>query len=129
MKVNGTRISRIGSERAIGGNNIVTRDGVCHVVWQDVSRDGYLNRVRSYRSDTGRWTEPVTLNIGVDNHARPVITVDHEGRLHVVLSGHGTPVTYRSSAGVNDSSHGPRSSRPAPAPTPSWCATGTTRCS
>ena len=104
MKVNGTRISRIGSERAIGGNNIVTRDGVCHVVWQDVSRDGYLNRVRSYRSDTGRWTEPVTLNIGVDNHARPVITVDHEGRLHVVLSGHGTPVTYRSSAGVNDSS-------------------------
>ena len=99
-------ISRIGSERAIGGNNIVTHDGVCHVVWQDVSREGYLNRVRSYRYDTGRWTDPVSLNIGVDNHARPVITVDHEGRLHVVLSGHGTPVTYRSSVGVNDSSEG-----------------------
>ena len=104
MTVNVERISRIGSERAIGGNNIVTRDGVCHVVWQDVSREGYLNRVRSYRYDTGRWTEPLTLNVGVDNHARPVITVDHEGRLHVVLSGHGTPVTYRCSAGVNDSS-------------------------
>ena len=98
------RISRIGSERAVGGNNIVTHDGVCHVVWQDVSREGYLNRVRSYHYDTGRWTEPVTLNIGVDNHARPVITVDHEGRLHVILSGHGTPVTYRSSAAINDSS-------------------------
>ena len=104
MTVNGARISRIGSERAIGGNNIVTHDGVCHVVWQDVSREGYLNRVRSYRYDTGRWTDPVSLNIGVDNHARPVITVDHQGRLHVVLSGHGTPVTYRSSEGVNDSS-------------------------
>ena len=104
MSVNVERISRIGSERAIGGNNVVTRDGVCHVVWQDVSREGYLNRVRSYRYDTGRWTEPATLNVGVDNHARPVITVDHEGRLHVVLSGHGTPVTYRRSAGVNDSS-------------------------
>ena len=104
MTVHGARISRIGSERAIGGNNIVTRDGVCHVVWQDVSRDGYLNRVRSYRHDTGRWTEPVTLNVGVDNHARPVITVGHDGRLHVVLSGHGTPVTYRSSMRANDSS-------------------------
>ena len=104
MAVNVARISRIGSERAIGGNNIVTRDGVCHVVWQDVSREGYLNRVRSYCYDTGRWTDPVTLNVGVDNHARPVLTVDHRGRLHVVLSGHGTPVTYRSSAGVNDSS-------------------------
>ena len=98
------RISLIGSERAIGGNNIVTHDGVCHIAWQEVSREVYLNRVRSYRCDTGQWTEPATLNIGVDNHARPVITVDHEGLLHVVLSGHGTPATYRSSAGLNDSS-------------------------
>ena len=130
MTVNVERISRIGSERAIGGNNIVTRDDVCHVVWQDISRQGYLNRVRSYRYDTRRWTEPLTLNVGVDNHARPVITVDHEGRLHVVLSGHGTPVTYRCSAGVNDSSAvDARTARPAPAPTPSWCAPRTTRCS
>ncbi len=100
------RISEIGSERATGGsgNKIVTYDGKTHVVWQDISREGYLNRVRSYCHRTDEWSETVTLNSGVDNHARPVITIDYDSTLHVVLSGHGTPVTSRSSVRPNDSS-------------------------
>ena len=103
-QMNRSLISHTGSERATGGNGnkIVTFDGVTHVVWQDVSRRGYLNQIRSYHHDSATWTDTQTLNIGVDNHARPVITVDHSGYLHIVFSGHGSPVTYRRSTRPND---------------------------
>lgn len=103
---NSLAISTTGSERAtVGdGNKIVTADGVTHVVWQDIGRDGYLNRIRSLDSATASWTEPVTLGRGIDNHARPVLTVDGDGYLHVVLGGHGSPVTWRRSLRPGDSS-------------------------
>tara|TARA_A100001037_G_scaffold88644_1_gene80335 strand:+ start:1066 stop:2379 length:1314 start_codon:yes stop_codon:yes gene_type:complete len=99
-------ISEIGSERAtVGdGNKIVTWESKVHVVWQDISRDGYLNQVRSFDQAAGTWSETVTLGKGLDNHARPILSVDHDGYLHVVLGGHNSPVTWRRSVRPNDSS-------------------------
>ena len=110
-------ISTQGGERATqgAGGKLVTRDGKTHVVWQDsvapalptpgnVPRsDGYLNQVRTYDHATGAWSPVVTLNKGIDNHARPNLCMDHQGFLHVVISGHGTPVTYRRSLRPDDS--------------------------
>ncbi|MFW5798706.1 MAG: BNR-4 repeat-containing protein [Planctomycetota bacterium] len=113
-------VSGQGSEAATvgGGGKLVTRDGKTHVVWQDLASavtykagggnvprsHGYLNRVRTFDHATGEFSEPVTLNKGVDNHARPNICMDHDGILHVVISGHNTAVTYRRSLKPNDSS-------------------------
>ena len=107
VEVSTDLVSAKGSERATSGSGgkIVTFDGVTHVVWQDATDSGaYLNRVRSMNRTTGKWSEPFTLNKGKDNHARPVIAVDREGYLHVILSGHSSPVTYRRSVRPNDSS-------------------------
>ena len=99
-------ISTIGSERATsgGGNKIVSYQGRIHVVWQDATKDGYFNRVRTLDHATGKWSGTVTLNKGRDNHARPVLTIDHDGYLHAVMSGHSSPVTHRRSTCPNDSS-------------------------
>jgi len=101
----GQLISPIGSERATSGagNKIVTFGKKSHVVWQDADESGnYFNRTGSYDHTTGQWTEPFTLNRGRDNHARPVVAVDAEGYLHVILSGHNSPATYRRSVRPND---------------------------
>ena len=98
-------ISEQGSERATCDyGKIVSCEGKTHVVWQDVSREGYLNRVRSYDHTAAAWTEPVTLGIGRDNHARAVMTIDHDGYLHVILGGHGSPVDWCRSVEPHDSS-------------------------
>lgn len=99
-------ISDVGSERATtgAGNKIVTFKGKTHVVWQKAARLGYFNKVRTYDHADGQWSKEVSLNQGVDNHARPVITVDHQGYLHVVMSGHNSTVTYRRSLRSNDAS-------------------------
>ena len=101
-------VSEIGSERATStfGNKLVTYGEKTHVVWQDATSPvrEYLNEVRTLDHGTGQWSETVTLGTGVDNHARPVITVDHEGYLHAILGGHNSPVTYRWSVRPNDSS-------------------------
>lgn len=102
----GELISSIGSERATSGAGakIVTFHGGTHVVWQDATDEGYFNRVRTLDHATGKWSEPFTLNRGRDNHARPIITVDENGTLHAILSGHNSPVTYRRSLRPGDSS-------------------------
>ena len=99
-------VSNDGSERATvgNGNKIVTYQGKTHVVWQDISREGYLNQVKSYDHKTEAWSEPFTLGTGIDNHARPIITVDYDGYLHAIQSGHNSPVTWRRSLKPNDSS-------------------------
>ena len=97
--------SEQGSERATNdGGKIITLDGRTHVTWQDVNRDGYFNRVRTLDHRSGTWSEPVTLDSGVDNHARAVLAADPDGVLHAVLGGHGTEVSWRRSAAPNDSS-------------------------
>ncbi len=102
----GVVISSVGSERATtgAGNKIVTFEGKTHVVWQKSAKRGYYNKIRTYDHATSEWSKEVTLNQGVDNHARPVITVDSEGYLHVVMSGHNSTVTYRRSLRPNDAS-------------------------
>lgn len=78
----------IGSEAATnGGGKISTYGGKTHVVWQDSTRRGYLNRMRTLDHDSGKWIKSFTLNRRVDNHARPVIAIDHHRYLHVVMSG------------------------------------------
>jgi hypothetical protein len=97
-------LSDIGSERATSGsgNKLVTFGGKTHVVWQDRTKEGYFNRVRTYDHKTKELSPTVTLNKGKDNHARPVIAVDQGGYLHVVMSGHNSPVMYRRSEEPND---------------------------
>ena len=48
-------ISQVGSERATSGagNKVVTYEGRTHVVWQDVTGEGYFNRVCTFDRDTG----------------------------------------------------------------------------
>lgn len=99
-------ISEQGSERATCayGNTIVTYEGKTHVVWQDVTRQGYFNKIRTLDHATGEWSTTVTLNKGRDNHALPALTIDHDGYLHAIMSGHNSPVTRRRSLKPNDSS-------------------------
>ncbi|MBN4073926.1 BNR-4 repeat-containing protein [bacterium AH-315-E10] len=106
MKLEKKRISEIGSERATsgGGNKIVTYEGKTHIVWQDVTEDGYLNQIRTLNHKSGKWSDTFMLNKGLNNHARPVLSIDQNGYLHAIMSGHNSPVSYRRSQSPNDSS-------------------------
>lgn len=97
-------ISEIGSERATSGagNKIVTHKGKTHMVWQDATDEGYFNQTRSFDHASGVWSNTFTLNKGVDNHARPVLMIDHQGYLHAIMSGHSSPVMHRQSIRPND---------------------------
>ena len=99
-------ISEIGSERATSGNGnkIVTFDGKTHIVWQDSIDEGYFARVRTLRNASGEWSPIYTLGKGRDNHARPTITVDSKGYLHVIIGGHHSGLQYRRSVRPNDAS-------------------------
>lgn len=99
-------ISEIGSERATSGNGnkIVTFDGKTHVVWQDSIKEGYFARARSLDRASGKWSPVYTLGKGKDNHARPTITVDSRGYLHVIIGGHHSGLQYRRSVRPNDAS-------------------------
>ena len=98
-------ISAQGSERATNDSGkIITFEGRTHVAWQDVTREGYFNRVRTYDHAAGHWGEPVTLDTGVDNHARAVLSIDADGVLHAILGGHGTPVRWCHALARNDAS-------------------------
>ena len=69
-----------------------------------MTREGYFNRVRTYEHATGEWSDPVTLDAGVDNHARAVLAIDNDGVLHAVLGGHGTSVRWCQALKTNDTS-------------------------
>ena len=99
-------ISNIGSERATqgNGNKIVTVGDKTHIVWQDSIEEGYFARVRTLNRKTGDWSEVITLGEGRDNHARPTITADSRGFLHVIIGGHHDGLQYRRSARANDAS-------------------------
>ncbi|MDQ3623543.1 MAG: BNR repeat-containing protein [Verrucomicrobiota bacterium] len=99
-------LSEFGSERSTTGpgNNIVTREGKTHVVWQDADANGYWSRIRTLNRGTGTWAPVVTLGLGVDNHARPCLAIDSTGHLHMVIGGHNTMMYYRRSVRPNDAS-------------------------
>lgn len=96
-------VSEQGSERATSDSGkIITYNGFTHVTWQDVSHEGYFNRVRTFDHAAGTWGEPFTLDIGVDNHARSVLAITPDGILHTILGGHATPVHWRHTLAPND---------------------------
>lgn len=99
-------ISTQGSERATTGPGtmIITASGKTHVVWQDSTTNGYFNRARTLDRASGKWSPVTTLNRGLNNHARPILTIDSGGFLHAVLSGHNSPTTYRQSKRPHDTS-------------------------
>lgn len=99
-------LSAEGSERATvgAGNMIVTVSGKTHVVWQAADTKGYRSMIRTFDRVAGKWSDSITLNKAYDNHARPYITVDSAGYLHVVTSGHNTPFSHVRSLRPNDSS-------------------------
>ena len=99
-------LSTAGSQSATNeaGNKIVTVGRRTHVTWQDVTPEGYFNRVRTLDLDTGEWSPTHTLGSAYDDHARAVMVADADGSLHVVLSGHNTPCTYRRSRAANEAS-------------------------
>ena len=96
-------VSTTASERGTSGvdNKIVTLDGKTHAVWQDSTDQGYVSVARTLDRESGEWSPPVTLGPGVDNHARPCLTVDSKGFLHAVIGGHNTPLRYLRSAQPN----------------------------
>lgn len=99
-------ISTIGSERATqgNGNKIVTVGEKMHIVWQDSMDVGYMARARTLDLKTGEWSDVHTLGGGTDNHARPTITADSRGFLHVIIGGHHSGLQYRRSVCANDAS-------------------------
>ncbi len=99
-----TLISETASERGTAGigNKIVTLDGKTHVVWQASTSAGYRSFAQTWDRASGKWSDAVELGPGVDNHARPVMTADRDGYLHVIIGGHNTPLGYRRSVKPND---------------------------
>ncbi|MCY4374116.1 MAG: BNR-4 repeat-containing protein, partial [Spirochaetaceae bacterium] len=97
-------LSSAGSQAATNeaGNKVVTVGRRTHVTWQDVTPEGYFNRVRTLDLDSGAWSETRTLGSAYDDHARAVMVADGDGFLHAILSGHNTPCTYRRSQRAND---------------------------
>jgi len=81
-------VSDQGSERATNDKGkIITYDGLTHVTWQDVTLEGYFNRVRTLDHATGKWSAPVTLDSGVDNRARAVLAITPDGILRAAVGG------------------------------------------
>ena len=81
-------VSDQGSERATNDKGkIITYDGLTDVTWQDVTREGYFNRVRTLDHATGKWSAPVTLDSGVDNRARAVLAITPDGILRAAVGG------------------------------------------
>ena len=81
-------VSDQGSERATNDKGkIITYDRLTDVTWQDVTRKGYVNRVRTLDHAPGKWSAPVTLDSGVDNHARAVLDITPDGILRAAVGG------------------------------------------
>jgi hypothetical protein len=99
-------MSTAGSQAATNeaGNKVVTVEEKTHVTWQDVTSEGYFNRIRTLNRLNGEWSPIETLGSARDDHARAVLVADSAGFHHVILSGHNTACTYRRSKNANDSS-------------------------
>lgn len=82
-------------------NKIVTIGASTHVAWLDSVAD---IMVATYYHQRGRWSEPVRIGVGVDNHSGPALCSDSEGYLHCVFGPHHGDLQYAVSARPNDSS-------------------------
>ncbi|MCX5662035.1 MAG: BNR-4 repeat-containing protein [Planctomycetota bacterium] len=87
-------LSELGSDRATAypwSNKIVTAEGKTHVVWTDTIA---LTRGRTFDHATRTWGPTHAIGQGVDNHNNPALTLDREGRLHVIYGPHGAHGRY-----------------------------------
>jgi len=80
-------------------NKMVTAAGKTHVVWLDQIHKTY---VRTLNRKTGRWTQPVFVGDGDDNHAGAAMTMDSGGYLHLVFGPHHNPLQHVVSAKPHD---------------------------
>ncbi len=67
-------------------NKIITAGNRIFVGWLDHVADV---RLASYDLEARRWSEPLLLGRGVDNHSGPALTLDPEGHLYAIFGPHG----------------------------------------
>lgn len=95
-------ISRNGSTRATAyamSCKVITVEGKTFVTWLDRVAD---IQIRALDQKTGGWSETILIGKGVDNHSGPAITMDSQGRLHVVYGPHHGPFKYRTTQRPHD---------------------------
>lgn len=98
-------LSERGSTRATryaGTNKIVTVDGKTHVAWLDSISN---TMIATYDHASGKWSQPVKVGSGTDNHGGPALTCDSQGYLHLIFGPHGdVPFQHCRSTKPNDAS-------------------------
>ena len=96
-------LSDHGSTRAARyatANKIVTIGGRTHVSWLDSVSN---TMIATYDHASERWTEPVKVGSGTDNHGGPALTCDSQGHLHIIFGPHGdVPFQHCRSTRPND---------------------------
>jgi hypothetical protein len=100
-------ITTVGSGRATAyaeASKIVTLGNTTHVAWLDADKTGFWVRARSLDRRSGKWSEPVLIGAGQDNHGGPALIADSKGYLHIIYYPHHQPMRYRRSLRPNDSS-------------------------
>ncbi|MDA0745419.1 MAG: BNR-4 repeat-containing protein, partial [bacterium] len=96
-------LSKTGSTRGTAytmSNKVLTHEGKTHVVWLDQIRNIY---VRTFHHQARRWSKPVFVGEGDDNHAGAALAMDSEGFLHLVFGPHHNPIQHAISARPNTS--------------------------
>ena len=94
-------LSTTGSTRGTAytmSNKILTHEDKTHVVWLDQIHKTY---VRTYNHKARRWSAPVFVSDGDDNHAGAAFAMDSQGHLHLVFGPHHNPIQYAVSAKPN----------------------------
>lgn len=94
-------ISRQGSDRATAyqmSRRFVRWDDTLFIGWLD-GPEAPGRPVRAMLGicdgETGELQASMLLGKAVDNHCGPALAMDPDGRLHVLVGGHGTPFQYR----------------------------------
>lgn len=94
-------LSTTGSTRGTAytmSNKILTHEDKTHVVWLDQIHKTY---VRTRNNKAQRWSAPVFVGDGDDNHAGAALAMDSGGYLHLVFGPHHNPIQHSVSAKPN----------------------------
>lgn len=94
-------LSTTGSTRGTAykmSNKIVSHEGKTHVVWLDQIRKTHA---QTYDHKARRWSAPVFVGDGDDNHAGAALVLDSDRYLHLVFGPHHNPMQHAVSAEPN----------------------------
>ena len=94
-------LSTTGSTRGSAykvSNKIVSHDDKTHVVWLDQIHKTYA---QTYDHRARRWSAPVFVGDGDDNHAGASLMMDPDGFLHLAFGPHHNPMQHAVSAEPN----------------------------